>query len=475
MKNGYFRHGIFLALLMCCFVAPALAEINQPPPIPPPPLDLCNSGLATSHLPSWSFTGKVVNCIKGSIITATGDLLQVISDYMTPLVSIMVVFALIILGARILNGERELTRTVVGFALRLGLVWMFYYNLGGAISGMPGGNLSNAIFLVEDQLVQLVNTGTGSDPSYTPWDRIDLFIGKIFGFGPQIVLFQGLLGLVGAALVSSTLGIILFLAGFMAIVDLLTFTLSVVFTFLMSYLLIAFMIIISPLIIPMALFFYTERYFQKWLAMLVGAMLTPVMLFAFLGMFMNIFSVLIAGIFGTLGFACPGCDSPITCDLSQCVPPDFKAFWKLNQPLFSWLIPGDPTFDQMLSSVTQTGVGDPAVQSNILPTARRALNTSMVMVPSIDFGRNNVGIMQKLVFQFISLWIFASLMKSMVAKIPDIAASIASTVTGIDMYSMSVKRMASETLQDAGIGAINMAAYQLGRNRGAGKTMSRKV
>jgi type IV secretory pathway VirB6-like protein len=467
---SFIKNGLFVLVAVSILLPSlALAQITQPPDPPPvPPMNVCAERIdqvmgTTTVFPDWAYTGKVVFCLQNSIQMASTEILQLLSIYMEPVVAIMVAFAIIFLGIRILSGEKQLTRTVIGFLLRLGLVLFFSNNLG---------NLSGAIFAVEEQLVMMVSWN-----NISPWERIDIFIGKLFGMGPQIVLFQGLLGVLGGALVSSTVGVILFIAGFLAIVDILTFIIRTVFTYITSYLMIAFMIIISPLVIPMALFFYTERYFQKWLAMLIAAMITPMLLFAFLQLFLGVFSVLIASIFNTLvvdpstgGLSCPNCDirTPNLCDLSQCSMPDFRAFWRLNQPLFSWLVPGDPSFDQLLTIVTDENIGDPAVQSNVLPTARRALDTNILNVPSIDFGLNNIGMTQQLVFKFITLWIFASLMKSMVEKIPDIAASIANTVSGIDMHALSVKRMGREMVQDAGIGLGNLGAQKAGLLGGFG-------
>lgn len=467
---------ILLSLLFLWIALPssALAQITSPQPTPP--MNVCVDRINTivggtpTTFPDWAFTGKVVFCLEKTIRMATDEILWVLSIYMIPIVNIMAVFAIIILGMRILNGERELTRTVVGFLLRLGLVIGFSFNLAG---------LADSIFAIEGQLIDMVSHLSSSGLS--PWERIDIFIGRLFGMGPNIVLFQGLLGILGGALVSSTFGVVLFLIGFMAIIDILTFIIRAVFTYLTSYILIAFMIIISPLIIPMALFFYTERYFQKWLSMLIAAMITPLMLFTFMHLFLGVFAVLIAKIFSTLGFPCSaacdiilGAGDPNLCDLSTCATsPDFRAFWRLNQPLFAWLVPSDPSFDQLLTLVTEENLSEPAVQSNILPHARRALNTSILNVPSIDFGQNNIPMLQLLVFQFVTLWIFASLMKSLVEKIPDIAASIANTVSGIDMQALSAKRMARETVQDFGIGTVNYGVYKAGGFGGSGSVSRR--
>jgi hypothetical protein len=428
----------WMTLLLCLpFAAYAAPGIT---------VDGCNNWLVSqTGIPitfnDWDYTAKVVYCLKGMIIYSIADpahgMLQAVSVYMLPIMWSASFFAIVVFGMRVLNGEREITRKTVGFLLRLGLVMAFSWNLNG---------WGLAIFNIEDEMINLVSGGE-------PWYRIDDFLGKLFGAGPQIVLFQGLMGILGGALTSSTVGVILFIAGFLAILDILTFLIRVVFTYLAAYLVIAFMIIISPIVIPLALFFTTEYYFRKWVDMLISAMLTPVLLFAFLQLFVPVFIVLVAAIFAILGFPiCPDPNDP-TNWWATCPAPDFRAYWKLNQPLFSWLVPGDPTFDQMLTITTDTDLSDSAVQSNINPLLRRGFNANILNVPGIDFGLNNLGVTQQLVFAFMSLWIFASLMKSMVGAIPDIASGIAASASPVDLQSVSIKRMATEAKQNIGLGA----------------------
>lgn len=351
------------------------------------------------------FAPRLVFCLKSAVQDATGRMLLAMSDYMVSTVGAMLLFAIAWFGVRIIGGERNMMRKSVEFLIRLGLVWAFSYNLYG---------YSQVAFGALDQLVALVTH------SYDPWVKIDEFLNKMIQFGSPSLLASGLLGIIGGALFSSTLGIVLFVVGLMALVDILLFILRTIFTYLTAYVMVAFLLVISPLIVPLALFFWSERYFKKWLDILISAILVPVLLFAFLQMFLDIFMVLIDNVFAILGGN------------------DFRAYWKLNQPLYSWLVPSDPAASGTLENVTDANnTSKAAVQSTVNPLCRRCFNTNLLNLPGIDFGPNNVFITQQLVFAFVTLWIFSSLMKSLVAKIPEISNNIASVTSRITMQPTS--------------------------------------
>ena len=442
---------------------------NAPPTYP---LDLCNS--IVNPAASGFLTSKLVSCIQGTIIRVVVNpnntdegLLPGISEYMKPLLAVMTVFAIMVFGIRIHSGEQDLKRRAIGFMIRLGLVWLFAYNLGG---------FALSLFSVTDELICMA-TMPSMDPSafeefsqqmqmpgiwrrpeeqsifYTmtsssmyeicsPWGLIDSFAGRLFGFGQNIVLASGLMGLAGAALFSSTIGALVFLTGVMAFLDILFLIIRLLFIYLTSVLLMAFMIIISPLIIPMALFYTRENYFSAWLRILILSIILPVLTFAFFGLFIGIFDLLIDRIFDVLG------------ELNPNGGGQFDAYWKFNQPKFSWLLPSDPNLAQDFEDITRSninmdrsisgfvagdavvkdaiGTGTPPVQTFINPYAKRALDASgLIVAPGVDFGPSSTKIQQQLILGFLSLWIFSALIKSMLNLIPGVAQGIAKATINI--------------------------------------------
>jgi hypothetical protein len=466
----------------------ALAEI--PPNAPPSyPLDLCNS--FHNRLVVGELTGKIVSCIQGTIIRAVVDpsnpsrgMLPEISDYMVPLVAIMMVFGIMVFGIRILGGEKDLKSKAISFLLRIGLVLFFSFNLGGfalslfdftdeLLCAVTQSSMDPSVFTVFSEQTTMPGiwpmqreitytmTHTAQYGVCSPWAAIDSFVGRIFGFGQNLLLSSSLIGLVSASIFSSTIGIMLFTVGLMAFLDIVFLILRLLFMYLTSVMLMAFMIILSPLIIPMALFYTRENYFTAWLRILILSVLLPVLMFSFMGLFIGIFELLIDRIIIILG----GLDANGS--------PRFDAFWRMNQPRFSWLMPSDANLAQDFESITRSsvaqspsiagfvagdpitkeaiGTGSPSVQTFVNPYARRAMDASGLFVaPGVDFGPAGNKVQEQLILGFISLWIFSALMKSMLDLIPGVAQGIAKATINIAAPVTSME------------GAIRRAIFRMG-------------
>ncbi len=299
----------FLALVMAlCLWLPFEAHAADGLPAV---FDTCATNGANASVPACGtltdsdYTAKVVYCVQYTVLQAVSALLTNLSGYMQGTVAAAFTLAIAIFGMHTLSGGAgEMKARVPAFALRMGIVALYSYNLGGLVP---------SIFSVEQELVTLAAKPVTSlpaacpfysngqlDPScvWTPWSQIDGFLGILIGFAPcQLwtdTLAKGLLGIIAAALFSTTIGIGVFLAGIMALVEVVLFIFDVVYVYLMAILVIGFQLAISPLIVPLGIFFYTEKYVTKWLNMLIAAMLTPVLLFAFLALFLGIFNVFIS-------------------------------------------------------------------------------------------------------------------------------------------------------------------------------------
>lgn len=391
------------------------------------------------------FIPTLVGCMQGSILLATNELLAGISAYMAPTVWIAIALSIAVFGIRITGGEHQLLPKAITTLMKLGLVLMFSNNLGG---------FSNWIFGIETYLITLASGG------FLPWGIMDGFLFQLLGFGPSIAIFQGFLGLIGAAITSSigtpSIGATLFVPAAMAILNFLLFIFDIVYIYLRSIAIIGMLIVISPFVIPTALFMSTERYVKKWIDMLIATMLMPILLFGFLWMALNIFTVQIEVIFDALT---PACGAP------PCPVMDATAYGRMNQPTGTWLMPTDPNdMQQGQAMASDPGLSNgpnkgpnpdcpngwcvqniPAVGTNINPLQHRTLNAGVMTKPGLDFGNSNISTMGQLMAGFASLWLFSLLMKSMIHKIPEISASIANVVTTVPL---EIGRPANERLQE---------------------------
>lgn len=421
---------IALVALLFGLVAPHEAYAGQPPL----QIDVCAPGFQP-----WDYTAKVVRCMENTIGAAVAAMLNAVSIYMKPVVGLIFTLGVAVMGIRVLSGEHQMTAKLATFSIKMGLIMLFSFNLGG---------FANTFFAIEQQLITMVSGG------FSPWAIIDRLLGKLLGFGPAIAMVQGILGMVSAALFSGSTGTIVFGAGIMAILGVLRFVFDIVYTYITAMILLGFLLILSPLLIPLALFVWTERYFKKWLDIVFSVMLTPILLFAFLSMFLLIFSPLIADVFKIMGFPC---GNPF--DLTTCALPDFSSFWKMNRPEYAWMMANDPNVSKGLVAAAETAGGRegpiqqiPPVQPFMNSMMKTATNASLFNPPGIHFGANHVGIMQNLTFAFITLWIFSALMRSMMETIPGVASSIAGVIVSVPLYNVPMQQRISEGMNNAAVG-----------------------
>ncbi len=365
----------------------------------------CAASYTGINYEDWEFTTKLVDCIEGTIRDAVLRMMDVISTEFGWVVSVLSTLVVMFYGVRTATGEKELLKRTATLAIKLAFVALFMNMLPTVVDW---------VFAIFKELLALVVGGI------SPWQRIDIFLGNLVGFGPSILLLNGVMGLVGAAAFSSNVGLTMFFFGIIGILNLLTFILSVIYTYLLAFLTIGFLLIFLPIMIPLGLFFYTERYFRKWVDIIVSAILTPVLLFAFLWMFIGVFDILIQNIFDILGGN------------------DFKAYWRMNTSLFSWMMPSDPNANVLMTGIPRNEdipcvqrIMRAPVQGNINPLARNSFDAGTLKTATLNFGANDVNIVQKLSYAFMTLWLFSSLMKSMVHLLPQVASSIASVSSNI--------------------------------------------
>lgn len=386
----------------------------------------------------WDFTVKIVACIENSVFTAVGSMMGGIQGVMQPVAGAMFTLAVAVAGIRVVSGEK-VGRSVV-YSIRLAVVALLIFNMG---------SIAGAIFAIEGELISIVAGGS-------PWGMIDNFLGNLLGFGPALVLFQGIIGIIGSALTNNSIGVMLFGAGFTAIGTLLKFIFNVVYTYLSCIIMLGFLLVITPIFMPFAVFFITERYVRKVFDMVVSIMLMPILLFAFINLFLNIFDVLISDIFDSV--------------LPQ--NRDFRSLWHVNNPVLSWLMPGDSSLATRMNAIQQASdaLPDtfvPPVQTNVNPFLRHGFNAGLANLPSLNFGPSEPIWLQTLVMRFVALWLFASVMKNMVDRIPEISSSIAGSVIGIPISATDPGQVLKNVQSNAELGLAGAIGGAAGGELGA--------
>ena len=426
LNNRFLTIGLFL--LLCLTASESYADLS---------LSSCSAG--QGFIPE-SIAAPIVYCLETTIRTAVIQGMNTMSNFLQGTVSAVMLLAVVMHGAKVASGERDFSGKSVAFMLRVAFVWYFSFNLGGFAT------------LAFDVMKDLLAFTVGG---YSPWETIDKFLGTLFGFAPGIALFQGLIWL-GTGLVSGTASFGMGSGLIVALIEFIMLIIEIIYTYILSFTVVGFMLILSPMFIPTLMFRSTERYFRKWLDTILGAMLVPVFLFAFLSMSLGLYSSVLKDIFKII---LPDYNLTIPTDSNN--PPDFTAFFRKDIPAISMGFGSDPNYlnalNKGINKTSRDAKNIPSVHTTVNPLNNGSSEISIIPnPPGIDFGSRNQKTNQKLIFAFVTLWLYTAVMKQLIRKMPEVAQEVAGSATGISLEMPSLKDKIAEVKENlvSGAGAL---------------------
>lgn len=241
------------------------------------------------------FVNHVVNCIKDTV----NDTIQQFFDGFFPqvayIVNIAVLFAVTIYGCLLAmpGGLEKPARDTMVLLLRIGLV-TYFFNQGPLLWDWSRGtleDLTNVVFQVGSS--QQMKCGTGGA---NLWERLDCIIDVLIGIkgssdtelkavasgGNFNGMVRGLSGFFFQSMMSGGMGFFIGLIGFYMTWTILMATFKSIQTFIAAYIGIAFLLVFTPIFVPMAMLSATREYFQRWYQIVLGFIGQPVILFAYL-------------------------------------------------------------------------------------------------------------------------------------------------------------------------------------------------
>ena len=140
-----------------------------------------------------------------------------------------------------------------------------------------------------------------TSPSYPPgknylriWDTLDCKIARAIGYGPNVSV-PNLAKMIFAGFLSGSLGIMFFFAAFAYGLMLISIAMRAIHITIMSIMGVILLIYVSPLTITCALFERTKGIFENWWKQMLGFILQPMILFAYLGLMLTVFDDLFIG------------------------------------------------------------------------------------------------------------------------------------------------------------------------------------
>ena len=175
-------------------------------------------------------------------------------------------------------------------------------NMKEAQAKAGGGGSTQTIYDSNGNKVMTVGTVGGAVVG--PWMGMDCLLDSVIGIkdastgGPKGTadsnwlnttldpnktgLSRGMLMVFFSGMQTSIVGVILGIVGFVFIWGLVMLILKALFVYIAGYLGIALLMILAPLFIPLALFQATKSYFDKWIRLLIGFTLQPVIVLVFI-------------------------------------------------------------------------------------------------------------------------------------------------------------------------------------------------
>lgn len=242
--------------------------------------------------PGQGLMNRIVPCISNTIIAATENFLVPFSAVLASTISALCLLAIVVFGAKAaLGNQRQLKSETIILGIKLGLVIMFTSNFGGLFPHLMS-IIDSMIIMVSGALVYEIDLRCPFELSI--WMRIDCTLDQLIGgILPGSLISSGMIGFLFASLFSPTIGVTVFFLGMGFLVIIVLALAKATYVFLSAYIGIAMMVVVSPLFIPLILFRVTKAYFEKWLRLLIGLMVQPIFLFAYITMLLIAFDVVV--------------------------------------------------------------------------------------------------------------------------------------------------------------------------------------
>lgn len=401
-----------------------------------------------SGLDEDKLTQQVVYCVKQAMLHAVFEITTGMRNYMKDVLTVCFTLYIALFAIRVMGGEPQLVPSTAKTLIRIAVVWLLFNNIPA---------MAYYAYGITDWFIKLVLI----DPTFTPWEKIDSFLSRLMGFAPGLTLVNGVAGIIFALAVSGTLGTSVFTFALIGMYTMMMFILEIVYTYLAAFMSIGFLMILAPLVIPLALFSYTDqRFFSKWFKNLITAMITPMMLLGFLQVSLGYFDELIDDAMVVFS------DNKMPINEDGFAMPDMSEFWRANQNLIpSWVLVGDPTTAEKMRDEINKKVKAGEMKHKIMPPVATEIN------PHARVGMEKGGMMsfvttyppqklQDLLLAIIPIFIYALMLLGLVRKMPELATAIAGGVTISMASSATFMQEAQQKMNDAGtgIGALIGAA-----------------
>lgn len=293
MRNGIqesgfrIQVGIASLLLLCALFISSVAYAVEPVQNPPGPINRPEVGSSTSSSNCRDqhegvLLAVIVPCIRDVIQEAAETMTAQFDDYLLPGATAFITLVLVIFGIKGMVQEGDVKKDGFILLIKIGCVFAFMEAFGGFIPAVfgtmrDGGEIVTASLGSSLQGVQCdMSKFTGE----APWNYLDCVLGTLFGFAPNMFLGSSIFGAMGS-MWSSQFGASLFMGGMFIFFFILKLVFRAAYTYLMACVIVGFLIVISPVLIPLLMLGVTFQYFEHWMRALISTMIQPIIVLAY--------------------------------------------------------------------------------------------------------------------------------------------------------------------------------------------------
>ena len=258
--------------------------------------------------PGEGFLRRLMPCIKETLLNVTNKMLVELMQYATNTILVMCVLAIALLGMLMIGGKTTAPfKDTLMLMMKLGCIALFMENFGIFFSDILDamdyllGIVTQYVLIdvIDDSAVlsckDYVDSETANQGMLI-WDAADCGLNTLIGgiLEPNgLTLKMGIIGFLQSSLFSNTLGMAIGLLGIRIVIQLIWALFRCLYIFVGSYIGICLMVLIAPFFVPTILFQVTRGHFDRWLRTFLSFIIQPVILFAYIGMLLTAFDLVI--------------------------------------------------------------------------------------------------------------------------------------------------------------------------------------
>ena len=246
------------------------------------------------------FIVSVVKCFtdpqSGLFQAVTTNFLNSTQSLYKPMIIAMVTFALSFFGVKLLyNDIQNLKKEAFTLLFKIAVIFYFIDSAPNIYADFLqimqdlNGTISNAATTVNPNAMCNSSTyinldGTISTPINTLWGRYDCFFSILFSFKGPSTAVVGISTIIALLFFTAGTGVLIFFAALYMLFAIFFAVVRFLHIYIMAVLSFSFVFCLGYLFVPLMLFHRTMGYFQKWLVICFAYILTPVIIFCYMGM-----------------------------------------------------------------------------------------------------------------------------------------------------------------------------------------------